>query len=716
MKVLLVGNPNVGKTTFFNNITKSNERTGNWHGITVDEKVKNIKYNGKEFEISDLPGIYSVKPLSFEEEVATNILHNFNGNIINILDCNNLKRNLYLTLELIEKDYDFIIALNFYNEFIKKGNKINIELLSKMLGRECYISDGKKEKETKNLLKYIGKKDKVKELNYLNIIPFDKIKKFLSKYKFNFNENIKSVCIDIYSRNKEIYDKLNLNEAQKRELDSIISQNSSEILITERRKFIENIVSSCVSYSDKSSVYGICKLDKIILNKFLAFPVFILIMGVIFYLTFFLIGPFLSDLLNKGFSYIFEPLSNFLSKGLNNNWLSKLIVDGAISGFITVINFLPQIVLLFFFLSILEDSGYLSRLAFSMEELFNKVGLSGKSIFTILMGFGCITSAVFTTKNMEDENAKIKASIMTPYLCCSAKIPIFAVICGAFFLNLNVFLITLMYLISLFSCLIVGAILEKTILKSEKQDFILEFPPYRFPKLKKLFVNLWDNIKSFVLRVGSIIVCFNIVVWVLQNFSFTFNYIPSSQNKKSMLQILGGFIAPIFKPLGFNNYGAASALIVGIMAKEVIISSIGIINGVSIENASSISKSLLDPSSPVFFTPASAISFMVFSLLYFPCISTISVMRREIGKKWTYFALLFEFVFAYIFSYITYKIVQLIFDFSIINFVNLISFVIFLLLSIIVINSIYKNIKDKNCGNCKNCNHSRFCKKIEKEK
>ena len=369
-------------------------------------------------------------------------------------------------------------------------------------------------------------------------------------------------------------------------------------------------------------------------------------------------------------------------------WVIDLIEVGIIGGVGSLLAFLPQIILLFFFLSLIEDSGYLSRVAFMFEDLFAKVGLSGKSVYTLLMGFGCSTTAALTARNMEDKNAKIKTALLTPYMSCSAKLPIYAVIGGAFFLKANVFVIFSLYMLGVVVALCLSLIFEKTSLKSKEQSFILEFPEYRLPSIKRVLLILWDNIKLFLIRVGTLLISINIIVWVLQSFSFKFEYVKDIASAKSILEVLGSKLAPIFTPLGFGNWGAVSALLAGLIAKEIVVSSIAMFNGVDVGGAdmkNQTMQTIISAGSVVCFTEASALSFLVFCLLYSPCIATISVFRKEIGAKWTWLSVLIQFTVAYIVSFVIYNAFLLIQNYGIINALITIFAVVMIISCLIVI-------------------------------
>ena len=480
-----------------------------------------------------------------------------------------------------------------------------------------------------------------------------------------------------------------------------IDNNYLEEQMQEKYHFIDNVLKN-INYNSQI-VVGKSKLDKFILNKYLCIPIFLLIMTFVFYFTFFSVGAYLSNLLRWLIQDVIgNNVSTFLSENVKSIWLVNLVKEGIFGGVGTIVSFLPQIVLLFVFLALLEDSGYLSRLAFLVDDALKKVGLSGKSVYTLLMSFGCSTTACLTARNMNDKNAKVKTALLTPYMSCSAKLPVYVVIGGAFFGAGNVAIIMLLYILGIIIAIILSMFFEKTYLKSNAQTFILEFPSYRKVDFLHLYKITKINIKSFMLKIGSLLFGFSILVWFFENFTFSLKYV-QSEDMKSMIQCVGEFIAPIFKPLGFGSWGTASALLTGIVAKEIIISSIAIFNNIntsSVNFMQNISQSLTNPLNVVFFTPASALSFMVFCLLYCPCVGTISVLRKEVGKKWTVISVLLQFFIAYATSLIVY------FVFKLTEIYGIFTVILFTIILFFCCSSIYNFIKlkktDVKCLNCTN--------------
>ena len=700
----LVGNPNTGKTTLFNTLTSSREHVGNWHGVTVEEKAKVFKYNNEEIKLVDLPGVYSLSPLSYEEGVTQKyLIENKCDVIVNICDASNLSRNLYLTLSLIELGLPLLIVINQIDK--RPICKIDFVKLEKMLNTKViYINANEKsacEKVNVEITKLIENDKKNNEnqkiLPYLGQIDISRPQKYL---KHNV-DNLHFFALKLLEDDEQIKDKLGVKEVFNRVEE--VAQN--------RYSFIDQITKECCTKNQR--VYGQSKLDKILLNRFLAFPIFLLLIFTAFYLTFFSLGAWLSDGLNFLLDNFFgKPFTNVLISTFGKeSWIVSLFEVAVLGGVGSVLSFLPQVALLFFFLSLLEDSGYLSRVAFVFEDILSKVGLSGKSVYTLLMGFGCSTSAVLTARNMEDKNSKIKTGLLTPYMSCSAKFPIYSVLGGAFFGASNIFVIVGLYFLGVVVAILMSLILEKTCLKSKEQSFILEFPPYRMMSVKRIFSLLWQNVKEFLMRVASVIIAMNVIVWVLSNFSFTFRFV-SVSGGVSMLETLGRILSPIFIPLGFNSWGLVSALIAGLIAKEVIVSSIALFNGVEENALGSIANSIKDSSSAVFFSSgASVLSYLVFCLLYFPCLATASVLTKEIGKKWTFIGIGLELLVAYLVSFIVYRLALAFQQFGSLKVV------IFLLAFSVIIFSIifiFKKIRSKRC--CEKCDKcSLLCKNKRKQ-
>ncbi len=698
INVNLVGNANTGKTTLFNSLTGAKEHVGNWHGVTVEEKARRYSFKGQEINIVDLPGIYSLTSLSYEEKVAVDyILKDPTRPVVNICDASNLQRNLYLTLGLMELGVPIVLAVNQIDK--KPLYKIDYAGLERQLGIKVVpINAGDKKSLTRLNEEIVSLKSKNVDYKKPEYISSFKLDKNILRGKVD-DDLLDFYSIKLLEKDEEVIKKF--------KLDAKSLPDRIEEVAKARYNFIDKILASCLTSVGK--VYGRSKFDKIVMNRFLAFPIFLCFLAVAFYLTFFSIGAWCSDGLSFVLDAAFKPILSWLVGLFGQGSAIVSFFEVAIMGGLgSILGFLPQVALLFLFLSILEDSGYLSRVAFVFEDILGKVGLSGKSVYTLLMGFGCSTTAVLTARNMEDKNSKIKTGLLTPYMSCSAKFPIYAVLGGAFFGASNIFVILGLYLLGVAVAITLSFVLEKTLLKSKEQTFILEFPPYRSMSCKRVFSVLWDNVKLFLIRVGTLIISMNVIVWILGNFSFTFAYVPNAGGA-SMLESLGKILSPIFIPLGFGSWGLVSALIAGLIAKEVIVSSIAMFNHVDEATGGDIQASIKDPTSAVFFTsPAAVLSYLVFSLLYFPCLATTSVLSKEIGKKWTFIGIVIEFFVAYFVAMIVYNIARAIEVFGFAKvFVAFIIAVIIICAIVFLVKFLkkgkgcpYKNKCSKNCKKC----------------
>lgn len=621
-KIFIVGNPNTGKSTLFNNLTKSDEHTGNWHGVTVEGKSKKINFFGQEIEVVDLPGMYSLNSYSYEEKVAKDLLlKNPNAKILYIVDASTLERNLYLFMQLKKYNFQIKIVINNYNYFIKNGGDIDIKKLSEMLGVPCQIFDAKKDKCKKDF------------------------------FNFSSYELIEEMSPE------NIYDNI---------LDA---------------------VNCCVVKKD-SYVYGKAKSDKWILNPIVFSITFLVGMFLSLYIIFFAVGPKLSSGITFVLNSIIRfPLNRLLENVTANKFVLALFDEGIMSACLAVCSFLPQVCLLYVFLSVLENSGLISRFAFMLDDFLNKLGLNGKCVYTMLMGFGCNTSASVTAKNMPDKNSRIKTVMITPFMSCSAKLPIYSVILSAVLGANNIWVIVGLYLLGIAGALTLSIIFEKTCLKSSTSNFLIEFPPLKFPELKDVSKTSAKSTRTFLSKVFGIIVSMSVVVWLLSNVNIGFKY--TGQYETSILYLLSGKFNVLFKPLGFGSQAVVCALIVGLVAKELIVSTMMIFN-----HASSLAEliySLTIPASLICFDFASGLSFLVFVLLYAPCISNLAVMIKEIGWKWTAISLACQFGLAYLLAFVVYNL----FGGHIV--VAAVTFAIFV---VAVINIGNKKVCVHNCAHC----------------
>lgn len=684
-RIYIVGNPNSGKTTLFNKITKSFEHTGNYSGVTVDLKEKSVNVNGENYSVIDLPGTFSLMPFSIEEKITADcVLKEVDKEdcyILNLIDANTIKRSLSLTLELLEANFKVFSIINQIGKSVKD---VNDSELGELIGINVKFINIKKAKN----LSFIFNEENYKITQKLNYI--DKYEKCANGLKALY-------AIKICENDKNAIQIFNLDDLMCAKIQKNLDfyNLNIETLFNDRLKIINKIKSN----KNNGNVKLNNILDKIFLNKFLALPLFLLIMLAIFYLTFSSVGSFFTNVLDK---LICKDLYNYISNTLNslgtniifNDYILTAIIDGVGS----LICFLPQIVLLFLFMTLLEDSGYLPRLAFLLDDLLAKFGLSGKSLFTFVMSFGCSTTAMLTAKNLDNEKSKIKTMLLSQYMTCSAKLPILTVLCSAFFGG-NLFMIFAFYLVGILIAMVASIIFQKSKLKTEDNTFVLEMPSYNLPSLKKILKMSLKQSAGFLNRVGGIVLLFMSVIWLLENFNYKLQYVDNSN--ESLLYFLGGAIAPLFAPLGFNNWGIASALIVGLVAKEIIVSTISMLNHTSYD-LGGLMHSLISTSSVVCFTSASALSFMTFVLLYAPCISSMSLIKKEIGGKYLAIALIMQFAFAYVTSMLVYAVASLFSsEFATILFTILIIFAIVLFCLSNNKNCTICNYKC--CYKCKNC-------------
>ena len=662
IKIGLAGNPNCGKTTLFNLLTGSNQYVGNWSGVTVESKEGILK-NHNNITITDLPGIYSLSPYSPEEVVARNYLVNEKPNvIINIVDGTKLERNLYLTLQLMEIGVPIVVAINMMDVVRKNGGKIYIEKLSKILGIKVVEISALKNLGIDNLINTTiqvanNKTSPPKFMKYNSNVE-NTLQYIESKINNNsIKEKSRYYSVKIFEKDKYILNSLNLNLETINKINSKINSceelyndESVALIINDKYKFVEVLLSNCYSAGSKSSDSS-NKVDNILLGKYSAIPIFVLIIFLIYYISVSLVGNFTSDFIT---SVIFDDLlSNkikiFLTDINCSNILISLINEGIINGVGSVIAFVPELIALFFFLGILEDIGYMSRIAFIMDKIFRKFGLSGKSIISLLISSGCGVPAIMSTKTIENKKQKIITVITTTNVPCSAKLQIIALISSTIFSN-NFLVAPIIYFSSIIFVLISSLILSNlNIITTTDSPFIMEIPNYHLPSLTTIFTHLFQRIKAFLIKAGTVLVVACIIIWLLSNFGFAngkFTYLNGENQNNSLMCYFSASISNLFYPLGFNNWQCISATFSGIFAKENIVSSLNVFM-----NSNETIKSVLP-------TYSSAISFLVFNLLNSPCIASIIAMKKElVSKKLFIFALLYQNIFAYIISLIIYQLI-----------------------------------------------------------
>lgn len=658
----LVGNQNCGKTTLFNQLTGSNQHVGNFPGVTVDRKDGVIK-GYKNTLITDLPGIYSMSPYSSEEIVTRNFLLKEKPKaIINIVDATNIERNLYLTMQLLELNMPMVVALNMMDEMSGNGGTVLINELEAHLGVPVVPISAAKGEGIDELVSHV-----------LHVAYYQEKPQFLQ----HFDNQALDRCINAIEHLIEDHAKkaripLRFAASKLAENDSLLleqldlSQNEKEILEHIRKQLEEESSFDCSAAiaSDRfHSIINICrqtvkkpheskerlrsqKIDQFLTGKYTGIPAFIGIMGIVFFLTFNVIGSFLQGILENGVSIVTNYVDTLLTQAQINVALHSLIIDGIFNGVGTVLSFLPIIVTLFFFLSILEDSGYMARVAFIMDKLLRKVGLSGRSIVPMLIGFGCTVPGVMASRTLSSRRDRQMTIILTPFMSCSAKLPIYAFFTSVFFPGKGALVMIFLYVFGILTGIIFALILKGSLFKGEPVPFVMELPNYRMPGAKNVCQLLWEKAKDFLQRAFTVIFVATIVIWFLQTFDLRFNIV--TESKDSILAILAGYIAPIFNPLGFGDWRISTALISGFMAKESVVSTLSILYG----STQSLLMSLTTPA---------ALSLLIFCLLYTPCIAAIAAIKRELNGKWALIVVFGQCLIAWLASFVVYHLILLVF-------------------------------------------------------
>ncbi|WP_346876243.1 MULTISPECIES: ferrous iron transport protein B [unclassified Clostridium] len=671
IKIALAGNPNCGKTTIFNELTGSSQYVGNWPGVTVEKKEGKLKGH-KDVTIVDLPGIYSLSPYTLEEVVTRNFLIDERPDvIINIVDGSNIERNLYLTTQLVELGIPVVIALNMMDVVNKNGDIINTSKLSKSLGCEVLETSalkGKGLKELSDKAVEIGKSTpNVTLLNTFSKDTEEVISNIEKLLKGNsLIKNPRWFYIKLFERDEKVLEYLKLDNNTKDKLDNLINNyeeslddDAESIITTERYDYIGKIITSCVKKKNNSNLSTSDKIDKVVTNRWLALPIFALVMLGIYYIAVTTIGTIATDWVNDTlFAELIQGnVSNWLMNMQVADWLHGLIVDGIIGGVGAVLGFVPQIMVLFFLISLLEDCGYMARVAFIMDRIFRRFGLSGKSFIPMLIGSGCSVPAVMASRTIENDRDRKMTIMLTPFIPCSAKLPVFALLAGAFFPS-QPWAAPSMYFLGIAMVILSGIILKKTkLFKGDPAPFVMELPQYRIPSLKGLLIHMWDRGKAFIIKAGTIIFVASGLIWFLQSFSWSLQMVDAQD---SILASIGNVIAPIFAPLGFGNWQSAVATVTGFLAKENVVATFGVLFGLGAELTES-DPNLVSTMGQLF-NVVSAYSFMAFTLLAAPCFAAIGAIKREMGSwKWTFIAIGYQTGLAYVVSLIIYQVGRLIF-------------------------------------------------------
>ncbi|MDN5342947.1 ferrous iron transport protein B [Oceanotoga sp. DSM 15011] len=647
--VALCGNPNSGKTTIFNALTGSHQHVGNWPGVTVEKKEGKLKYNDEEYRIVDLPGTYSLTANSMDERIARDFLIKDNPDlIVVVVDQTNIERNMYLVTEIMEMQKNTLLVFNMSDELEKRQIKIDINSISKELGIPIVKTSANKKIGLEDLKKQI--EGSLKSPQYPENLNYDESFENILSQINNIIEQEKNISekskrwVSLKLIEGDVEFREDISKDNLTQIDKLIAQlekqndDDASIIVSEKKyDFITKISGKYVKR--KNLVNNTSdKIDKIITNRWLGIPIFLIIMFAIFTLTF-TIGDVFNGMIDDGFA----SLGDLVSTKLPDNLLTNFIVNGLIGGVGSVLVFVPNIFLLFLFISFLGDIGYMSRAAFVMDKLMTKIGLHGKSFIPMILGFGCSIPAIMSTRTLESRKDRIITILVTPLMSCNARLPVYILIAGIFFPKHAGLVIFSLYLLGVILAIIMATIFNKTMFKKEESVFIMELPPYRLPSLKAILLEAGRRTMMFIKKAGTIIFGTVIVIWILATLPSGVEYASES----SIIGHIGSVIAPIFKPLGFGFWQAGVSLIFGFLAKEIVIGTMGTIFG---------GEDVLTTVLPQYFNAASAYAFLVFTLIYTPCVATIGAIKQEIGAKWAWFSVIYTFVLAYVVSFIVYNI------------------------------------------------------------
>ncbi len=658
----LAGNQNCGKTTLFNSLTGANQHVGNFPGVTVDQKVGSLR--GTSHQVVDLPGIYSIRPYTQEEVVTQQfLLEQKPDAIINIVDATNIERNLYLTLQLLTLQVPMVIALNMMDELRGNGGSIDVRKMSEALGAPVIpISAAKNEgiaELVETLLKTAQNKEKPKVLDFCPDGPVHRcihaVSHIIEDHAQKLDISRRFCASKLIEGEADFFDKLELSQNEREliehsviemEHDSGLDRNAA--LADMRYNFIEKVCKSCVVKAHASREYlRSVAIDKVLTNRFFALPIFGVIMALIFYLTFYVIGEYLSNLLALGIDTLTVWVDDFLTAYGMNPVVHSLVIDGVFAGVGSVLSFLPLVVVLFFFLSILEDSGYMARIAFLMDKLLRKIGLSGRSFVPMLLGFGCSVPAIMATRTLSSQRDRKMTILLTPYMSCSAKIPVYTVFAAAFFPGYELPVMLILYFGGMLIGVLVALVMKHTMFRGNPVPFVMELPNYRLPSLRSVVLLMWEKAKDFLERAFTVIFLVTVIIWFLQNFDLRFNVVSDSAD--SILAGIGRVIAPVFAPLGFGDWRMVTALISGFSAKEAVVGTFGVVLGVGTNQ--------LPVALHRLFTTLSAASFLAFTLLYTPCVAAVATIRRELDSTWkTVGVVLMQCLVAWVVALLVYQV------------------------------------------------------------
>ena len=657
----LVGNQNCGKTTLFNQLTGANQHVGNFPGVTVDRKDGQIR-GQKDTLITDLPGIYSMSPYSSEELVSRNfVLEGKPKAIINIVDATNIERNLYLTMQLLEMNVPMVVALNMMDELTGNGGTVDVNAMESMLGVPVVPISAAKNQGVDELVRHavhIARyQEKPLRQDFCSVEDhggavhraLHAVRHLIEDHAERAGLPARFAASKLIEGDEKILSKLELDQNEKEMLEHIILQMETErgldrsaAIADMRFDYIEKVCRACVIKPRESREHKRSeRIDRILTGKYTAIPMFIGIMGLVFFLTFFLIGPFLQDLLAAGIESLGALTEKAMQAGGVNTAIQSLVLKGIFEGVGSVVSFLPLIVTLFLFLSLLEDSGYIARVAFFMDKLLRKIGLSGRSIVPMLIGFGCTVPAVMSTRTLPSDRDRKMTILLTPFMSCTAKLPIYSFFVAAFFPRNSWLIITGLYLLGIVTGILVALLYKKTLFRGEAVPFVMELPNYRLPSARNVLQLLWEKAKDFLQRAFSVILIATIVVWFLQSFDFRFNLVTDS--RESILAAVSGLLVPLFRPVGLGDWRIVTSLISGFMAKESVVSVMEILFASS-EGIGSMLSTL------------TAASLLVFSLLYTPCVAAVASIKRELGSRWALYVVLWQCGVAWIAALIVHLV------------------------------------------------------------
>ena len=649
--IALAGNPNCGKTTMFNALTGANQYVGNWPGVTVEKKTGKLKdASGEEVNVTDLPGVYSLSPYTLEEVVTRDFILKENPDVIvDLVDATNIERNLYLTTQLIETGIPVVIALNMCDLLKKNGINIDVKALSKKLGCPIIETSALKKTGLKEVIAEAIKVAKYHAAGTVSAIFEDSVEDKVSAIEAELPSSIPDAekrwyAIKVLENDSKVAEQLGLSADNRfsrytKELEKKFDDDAESVITDQRYVYIQKVIEETVKKpAQKMSLSD--KIDSIVTNRLLGIPIFVLVMWAVYYVSVTTVGTFVTDWTNDTFVGAIQGWAgDALAAAGASDLIVSLVVDGIIGGVGAVLGFVPQMAILFLFLSILEDGGYMARVAFVMDKLLRKIGLSGRSIVPMLIGFGCSVPAVMSTRTLPSLRDRRMTIMLIPFMSCSAKVPIYAFFTAAFFPHTGGLVMTGLYLTGVCMAVVVALLSKNTFFKGEAVPFVMELPNYRMPGAKNVGRLMWDKGKDFLQRAFTVIFVGTIIVWFLQSFDLTLNMVEDS--KDSILALLGGWIAPLFSPLGFGDWKMSTALICGFMAKESVVATLSVLYG----SVGALETAL---------TPMAAFSFLIFCLLYTPCIATIASVRRENGGRWALEMVIFQCVVAWIVSFIVW--------------------------------------------------------------